>query len=154
MTHNDETEISGQVEAFLAAWFRTRQSVMEANFHRAHHHRLSTTQFMVLNLLEDGAPWTLRMLADAMNLETPTLVRTIDSLEQRGLVARQRNAADRRQIHISLTQTGRELQTASQQQFRARLIAIFQAMQPEDRQALINGLSAFGNAANTRQEQE
>ncbi len=154
MTASDETEITRQVEAFLAAWLRTRQSVMEANFHRAQQHRLSMTQFMVLGLLEDGHTWTLRTLADALNLETPTLVRTIDSLEQRSLVTRQRDTADRRQVHITLTAAGQQVQAASHEQFRARLAAIFQAMPSADRQALINGLSAFATAASERQERE
>jgi DNA-binding MarR family transcriptional regulator len=154
VTDNDETEVTRQVEDFLAAWFRTRQTVMEANFHRAHQHRLSTTQFMVLGLLESGTPWTLRALASALNLETPTLVRTIDSLEQRGLVARQRDTVDRRQVHITLTSEGKLLQEASQQQFRRRIVSIFQGMNSADRQGLINGLASFAAVASQSQEQE
>jgi DNA-binding MarR family transcriptional regulator len=154
MIPNDEGEIVGQVEAFLAAWLRARQSVMEVNFHRAQQQRLSMTQFMVLGLLEDGEAWTLRSLANALNLETPTLVRTIDSLEQRGLVHRQRDTVDRRQVHITLTPAGQQIQAASHEQFRMRLAAIFHQMPPASRQALINGLSAFATAASEHRERE
>ena len=146
-TNEEDAAIVEQVEAFLAAWLRARQSVMEVNFHRAQQNRLSMTQFMVLGLLDDGKAWTLRALADALNLETPTMVRTIDSLEQRALVQRQRNAADRRQIHITLTPAGQQIQLASHEQFRTRLAAIFQKMPATTRQELINGLSAFATAA-------
>jgi len=150
-----EEQIPQQVDAFLAGWFQMRQSVMEANFHRAHQQGVSTTQFMVMNLLsEKGSPWTLRRLATALNLEPATLVGTVDSLEQRGVVVRQRDTHDRRHVHISLTPLGSEMQTASQTHFRTRLAHIFQAMSSADRHALIAGLAAFATAAQTPQEEE
>ena len=149
-----EEQMLQQVDAFLAGWFRMRQSVMEANFHRAHQQGVSTTQFMVMNLLsEEGAPWTLRRLATALNLEPATLVRTVDSLEQRGIVLRQRDTRDRRQVHLSLTSLGIEMQTASQTHFRTRLAHIFHAMSVADRHALIAGLTAFATAAQMPQEE-
>ena len=149
-----EDEIVLQVEAFLANWFRMRQSVMEANFHRAHQQGISTTQFMVMNLLHEPAasPWTLRRLATALNLEPATLVRTIDSLEQRGIVLRQRDTRDRRQVHLTLTAVGQEMQIASHAHFQTRLAHIFQAMSPDDRRALLAGLAAFAEAAQAPQE--
>ncbi|MBA3824849.1 MAG: MarR family transcriptional regulator [Ktedonobacterales bacterium] len=151
----DESEIATQIDAFLAGWFRMRQTVMEANFHRAHQHGLSTTQFLVLNLLsEQEEPWTLRRLATALNLEAATLVRTIDSLEGRSLVARERSTTDRRRVHITLTDGGRALQTASREHFRARLSAIFRQMDPTARRDLITGLAAFAAAAHEPREEE
>ena len=150
MEEAETAEVSAQIEVFLAAWFRMRQTVMEANFHRAHQQGLSATQFMLLNLLEQReteAPWTLRALATALNLQPTTLVQTVDSLEQRGLVARQRARTDRRQTHISLTEAGHEVQRDSQRQFHERLAAIFHVMQPAQRRALIDGLEAFAAAA-------
>ncbi len=143
-----EPEIAAQIDAFLAGWFRMRQTVMEANFHRAHQNGLSTTQFLVLNLLsERDQPWMLRRLAAALNLESATLVRTIDSLVGRGLVARERATTDRRQVHITLTDAGRALQAASQDHFRVRLATIFRQMSPAARRELLAGLDAFAAAA-------
>lgn len=161
--------LSKHIDTFLTGWFRMRQTVMEANFHRAHRQGLSTTQFLVLNLLagetaeerrdervghgerrarsEQSHPWTLRRLATALNLEPTTLVHTIDSLEQRGVVARQRDTTDRRRVHITLTPAGYSMQVESRDTFRARLAEIFQAMTPDDRQALLTGFAAFATAA-------
>lgn len=151
-----EDEIALQVDAFLAGWFRMRQTVMEANFHRAHQQGVSTTQFMVMNLMSEhrASPWTLRRLATALNLEPTTLVRTVDSLEQRGVVLRQRDTRDRRQVHLSLTPLGQEMQTASQIHFQTRLAQIFHAMADDDRRALLTGLAAFASAAQAPQENE
>ena len=73
MEEEQPSEVTQQVAAFPAAWFRTRQTVMEANFHRAHQQGLSTTQFMLLNLLERDVVWTLRKLATALHLEPASL---------------------------------------------------------------------------------
>lgn len=147
MGDESQDTLTSQVEAFLGAWFRTRQSVMEANFHRAHQQGLSATQFMLLNLVEGDGPWTLRALATALNLEPTTLTQTVDSLEQRGLVERRRATEDRRRTYVSLTDAGRAAQHASREQFHTRLAAIFAAMRPEERVALVLGLEAFANAA-------
>lgn len=111
------------------------------------------TQFMLINLLERDVGWTLRTLATALNLVPTTLLQTVDSLEQRGVVARQRATVDRRQVHITLTEVGRAIQQASQQQFHIRLTAIFQAMQPDERRALVLRLEAFANAATAPQKE-
>jgi len=140
-------EIDEQIDAFMNAWFVTRQFVMEANFHRAHLHGMSTTQFMLLARLMDGSVWTLVELAAVLNLETPTLVRTVDSLEQRGLVMRQRDTVDRRQVLITITTAGLEAQAAAVEQFQTRLATIFQTMLPDERDALIFGLVAFARSA-------
>ncbi|BCL82314.1 MarR family transcriptional regulator [Ktedonobacteria bacterium brp13] len=144
-------EIEEQIDAFMNAWFVTRQFVMEANFHRAHLHGMSTTQFMLLARLMDGSVWTLVELAVVLNLETPTLVRTVDSLEQRGLVMRQRNTVDRRQVLITITTAGLEVQAAAVEQFRTRLTTIFQTMLPIERDALILGLAAFARSSRPNQ---
>lgn len=145
------TEIDEQIDAFLNAWFATRQFVMEANFHRAHLHGMSTTQFMLLARLMDGSVWTLVELTVVLNLETPTLVRTVDSLEQRGLVMRQRDTVDRRQVLITITTAGLEAQAAAVGQFRTQLTMIFQTMLPDERDALIFGLAAFARNSPARQ---
>lgn len=151
--HSDNAELAAQVDAFLGAWFRTRQTVMDVNFRRAHQQGLSATQFMLLNLLERDGVWTQRALAASLHLDPTTLLQTIDSLEQRGLVARERSTIDRRRVHIILTDAGRTVQESSRAQFHAQLSAIFEGMLPAERQALVLGLSAFADAA-TRPERE
>ncbi len=153
MEDDESLALGGQVDAFMTSWFRARQTVLEANFRRAHQHGLSATQFMLLNLIEHGGPWTLRAVASALRLDATTVLQTVDSLEQRGLVTRTRSTADRRRVHLSLTADGASIQESSQQEFRAALTAIFRAMKPTARRALVTGLTAFADAA-TALEQE
>ena len=142
----EDEHLEEQVDAFLAVWFQTRQYVQGLNFNRAHQHGLSTTQFLVLNFLDEAEgrePVTVRWLADRLSLDPATVVRTVDSLEQRGLVSRRRDTEDRRRVFVEFTEQGRDTQRSSRQRFRDSVVATFRAMSPEGRVALVQGLQEF-----------
>jgi DNA-binding MarR family transcriptional regulator len=144
-----DSEIDIQVEAFLAAWFKVRQQIQALNFNRAHQHGLSATQFMALALVEEAegrAPATISFLASRLNLDPATVVRTVDSLENRALVERRRDTEDRRQVFVTLTEEGRSTQQSSHQRFKDSLAAIFRAMSPEGRAGLLQGFEEFASA--------
>ena len=63
-----------------------------ADLERAHHGR-----------------WTAQLdLARALGIESPTLTRHLDNLEQGGLVVRRQSEADRRAVRVELTEAGEE----------------------------------------------
>lgn len=149
MTNDDQPSdavIEAQVDAFLATWFAVRQYVQGLNFNRAHQHGLSTTQFLVLGFLdatERGEPATVRWLSARLSLDPATVVRTVDSLEQRGLVVRRRDTHDRRRVFVEFTDEGRAMEIASRQRFRHSVAATFRTMSASGRVALISGLEEF-----------
>ncbi len=71
------------------------------------------------------------------------MVRTVDSLEKRGLVERRRDRQDRRQVFVEFTDAGRAALLETHQQFIARVRAIFLAMSAEGRTSLLSGLEEF-----------
>ncbi len=141
-----DSELDKQVEDFLTAWFQVRQQVQGLNFNRAHQHGLSTTQFIVLGFMEEAdglGTCTISWLANRLNLDPATVVRTVDSLEKRGLVARRRDKQDRRQVFIDFTPEGRATQQQSHQRFKNSILKIFSSMSQEGRLALVRGLQEF-----------
>jgi DNA-binding MarR family transcriptional regulator len=73
--------------------------------------QLTPPQAGVLRRLAEFPGQSQRELADALGMHPPRLVALIDELEDRGLVDRDRDPADRRNYAISLTDEGRRLLT-------------------------------------------
>ena len=68
----------------------------------------SVPVWLILNALRHGQ-WTAQLdLARALGIESPTLTRHLDNLEQNGLVVRRQSDADRRAVRVELTAAGEE----------------------------------------------
>src|SRR6266567_286107 len=91
----------------------------------------------------DGEPCTISGIASRLGIDPTTVVRTVDSLEKRGLVERRRDRQDRRQVFVEFTDAGRAALLETHQQFIARVRAIFLAMSAEGRTSLLSGLEEF-----------
>ncbi len=70
---------------------------------------LTLPQMHTLEVLGQGPPLRMKDLAAKMGVTTGTLTMTVDRLEQRGLIAREPHASDRRSILVRLTDQGRVL---------------------------------------------
>ena len=71
---------------------------------------LTYPQYLALVALwgEDGQ--TVGQLGQALQLESNTLTPLLKRMEAQGLVARARDAKDERQVRVSLTESGRDMQ--------------------------------------------
>src|SRR5262245_59228076 len=66
----------------------------------------SIPMWLILNALKSERRRTQLDLARSVGIEAPTLTRHLDSMEQGGLVERQRGGRDRRAIQVELTRAG------------------------------------------------
>lgn len=159
LTSEKQAVVDEQAERFITI-FSDLRKVLGAGFKHAHQHGFSTTQFMVLGLVErsrEGEPYTISAMAAKLGLDPATLVRTVDSLENRGLVERRRDKQDRRQVSIHFTESGHQRLIEAHQQFISRIRVVFQAMSMEGRASLLNGLNEFvqvGQSIPVEQERE
>lgn len=68
---------------------------------------LTFTHWITLMSLRDGVARTCSEIARHLGHDTGATTRLIDQLEDRGLIARRRDATDRRVVNLSLTAAGR-----------------------------------------------
>lgn len=67
-------------------------------------------QYLVLLLLWESDNQTVGELGERLLLDSGTLTPLLKRMEQKGLLVRQRNPADERQVTILLTESGRAMQ--------------------------------------------
>lgn len=92
-------------------------------------HDSSLTDWIVLNVVCRCPGFIQRQLAEAMQIEGPTLTRHLDRMESRALIERSRDPSDRRMLRVTATRKGEAL--------RAELAVVMDAL--DDR--LVEGVT-------------
>ena len=72
-------------------------------------HGITLGNWFILRELWESDGLMLRELATRMDLLGPSIVAAVDLMEKRGLVSRERNSTDRRQVHVFLTEKGHQM---------------------------------------------
>ncbi|OLP58556.1 hypothetical protein BJF93_16990 [Xaviernesmea oryzae] len=111
---------------------------------------LSRARTLFILLLGDGL--SQRELADALDVETPTVVRLLDGLEQQGMIERRAEEGDRRTKRLYLTEHGRTMAQEVEEiagEVRARVLAGFA---PGERDQALDLLSRMAGNLNLMEE--
>jgi DNA-binding MarR family transcriptional regulator len=92
---------------------------------------LTGPQLTVIKLLETFENLSLSSLSERIRAQNSTVTGIIDRMEREGLVRRDRSTADRRVVHISLSDKGQKLakqiQVEPMELFRGALLALTHA---------------------------
>lgn len=98
--------------------------------------QLTNNQLSALGALQSQGDQLMGALAAFEHVRPPSMTRTVNSLEELGLVTRVPGAADRRQATVALTERGREVLSADRRRRDAWLAARLKQLDPEEREAL------------------
>lgn len=110
---------------------------------------LTPVQWYSLLWLDNSLPQTLNQLSRELLCDPGNVTRLTDRLEKKGLIQRQRNGQDRRQIFVSLTPKGQalcnEIRQAHAQYTQARLDILSQDEQTELKRLLLKFKTGLEN---------
>ena len=100
---------------------------------------INTGEFRLLLLMHRQAPGT-RMsagaLAERLNLSSSAMTNRLDRLEERGLIARERDPDDRRSVLVSITPHGEDVVGQAVQQQAKKESDFLDALKPEEQRRL------------------
>jgi DNA-binding MarR family transcriptional regulator len=99
-------ELVAQALAELTAW-NPREFITA--FQRWHQGSISLVHLNVLTLLEASGQLSMGRLADALGISVASMTGVIDRMEARGLVARRRDAEDRRVVLVQPAKGARKV---------------------------------------------
>lgn len=73
-----------------------------------HRHNLNFSRNKILYLLHSNGPMTQKALMDQLRIQAGSLSEMLSKLEQQGLLEKTRCPHDKRNCHLTLTETGKE----------------------------------------------
>jgi MarR family transcriptional regulator, organic hydroperoxide resistance regulator len=106
-------------------------------------HDISMWGYIVLTALVEQPVRTQAALAQAIHADKSRIIGVLDELQERGLIHRQPDEADRRVHLLSLTPAGDRLRRAVEGGIRRREEEVLALLPPADRKAFLRSLKAL-----------
>lgn len=133
----------GQVVDVLTSW-GPRDFI--GALQRSHVGPISLIHLNVLILLEGTGPLPMSRLAEALDVSVASMTGVVDRMEARGLVARRRDANDRRVILVEPAEGGRRLFAAIAAKRRKGLAKLLEKLSEQELKGLLDGHRALRTA--------
>lgn len=132
-----------QLELLLSRVMRQVSVHLEAPISDIAGTPLSAAEGSLLIELRAGGALTQQQMADRLSVDKSRVSRLCAALERRTLIARERDATDRRNLRLGLTDSGEQAAARLRHAWRAAHEHMLDAMTPAERRALLVGLTAF-----------
>jgi len=106
---------------------------------------LTTSQLLVLELLEASGEMTVGAIAREVGLAQGTVTSLIDRLVERGLLNRRRANRDRRQVKVAVSDPGRALLAAAPTPLQRRFLDSFSRLQDWEQTSILSSLQRLAH---------
>ena len=110
-------------------------------------------QYRALVVLASRGPQRAADLAEELRVASSTVTRLCDRLVRKGLIRRQQDRANRRELRISITADGRHVVDRVTAARRAEIERIVKTIPRQRRTVLVQALEEFGRATGEVPEQ-
>ena len=107
---------------------------------------ITIPQFRLLVVLDSRGPIKLTAVAESLAVNPSTATRMVDRLVAAELVSREANPASRRELVVSLTDTGAAVVREVTQRRRREIARIVSRMPATTRRGLVRALTSFADA--------
>ncbi|MFC4216776.1 MarR family winged helix-turn-helix transcriptional regulator [Pseudophaeobacter arcticus] len=101
---------------------------------------VTPAQFRVLQIIAENGFVTAKAISLRMQVSQGTVTSLVDKLVRDGLALRQKSSEDRRQIHIMLTDAGRETLVDAPDPLQQRFVRKFNALEDWEQAMLVASL--------------
>lgn len=108
---------------------------------------LTAPRLSALSVIVFGGPLTLGGLASAEQVRPPTMTRLVSALEREGLVTREPDPADGRQVLLRATPAGRQLLEEGRTRRTASLARRLAALPPDELASLVKAAALLQRLA-------
>ena len=127
----------------MTAWSPAERSHLFRTWSRG---SLSLVHLQVLTILEVEGPLAMGRLADSLDVSVASATGIVDRMEQRGLVERHAQAADRRVVEVHPTEAGAAVFRDLRSERRSRLEAVLEHLSDRELASLLVGMRALHRA--------
>ncbi len=108
-------------------------------------HNITSPQLVALLAIAEMGPSTLKSIGRAIQLSPSTVVGIVDRLEEKGLVKRERDTRDRRNVFVAVTVAGQLVLANAPSALPNGFGSALGALPEIDRQALVITLEQFAS---------
>lgn len=111
---------------------------------------LTAVQFRVLQVVAETGQSTPKDISTRMGVTQATMTSLIDKLESKGLVARLRSDADKRQTNVTLTAEGATTMEAAPDALQQRYVRNFEALADWEQAMIVAALERVAGMLDAR----
>ena len=129
-------------ESVPPAWRQTRSQIHHIAVEKF---KMTEEQFQVLRRIRKGST-SVSTLAEASQTSRSAVSKAVDALVHKGLVSRQQDPSDRRNIPLALTGEGQHVMDAIFSEAEVWLSARFARLTAQETESLLKGLESLRKA--------
>jgi len=133
---DDRRDLAAMFAPLSRALIAREEPVLQA-------HDISMWGYVVLTALAEQPVRTQAALAQAISADKSRIIGVLDDLQQRGLIKRQPDTADRRVHLLSLTPLGDKLRRSVEAAIRGSEEEVLATLPPADRETFLRSLKAL-----------
>ena len=107
-------------------------------------HGITTPQLIILKQIHDNQPITVSKVAKQISLKQATVTDILNRLEKKGLVQREKDTGDRRQVLVKETDAGKRLLDAAPSPLQETFLHKFENLEEWQKHMILSSLQLLG----------